>query len=610
MVRFIRSFVFIFCCFLILQSCKDYSKNTVNTPVIKIQAIGNLQRFAPFAKVTGQTKVHIKAAKNEYEGFQAIISADQAVSQVDVSMSVLRNKQGHELTDIKIYREHYIRVDISTPDSPYKPQAWSDILLEKNITQAIHSHNSYQAFPYDLMAGENLPIWVDIYVPENTPAGDYFAALSVNIEGQPQIQLPVTLTVWNFTLPKQVPLASSFGTASYRIAEIYGFKRDRSQIKQNKLIRAYYDLLIDHHLAPADYWDAIPEKDNNNLPNINEKIAGLGTVTQNLQYYLTQRQLKTYIYTFADTFPFNDAFTKDKLKAQRFLQYYADWCQHYAIHASCYTDPTLMDEPETAKDYAYIHKWGNFFDQLPKSTRQHINFLITEPPLAKSDGLGDLRGIVDTWIPKFYDLWQDIDYKKTNISRQQLVKGDQLWAYTALTLPINFNEFKQLNPKANALEGNYPFIWQLDYPPINYRLPTWLFHQYGVTGWLYYDTLQTGKQNPAEIWHNPASFVVQESNRELIFNGDGLLIYPGFAKEYGVDAPVPSLRLKWLREAVEDYTYIELLYQHGQANFARQQIQRIARNFADWQNDPELLMQVRDQLGSRLATIIMSGSNP
>jgi isocitrate dehydrogenase kinase/phosphatase len=103
---------------------------------------------------------------------------------------------------------------------------------------------------------------------------------------------------------------------------------------------------------------------------------------------------------------------------------------------------------------------------------------------------------------------------------------------------------------------------------------------------------------------------VQESNRELIFNGDGLLIYPGFAKEYGVDAPVPSLRLKWLREAVEDYTYIELLYQHGQANFARQQIQRIARNFADWQNDPELLMQVRDQLGSRLATIIMSGSNP
>jgi hypothetical protein len=596
--------------FLLLSACLDISNDNLNSKTITIQAVGNLQRFAPFEKVKGQTAIHIKAAKNEYEGFQAIINSNLPSSQVDITLSPLLNQQGERLSNIKIYRERYIDVTVSTPDSPYAPQAWPDILLEKNINNDKHVKPSYQAFPYNLTAGENLPIWVDVYVPSNATAGDYVATLNVLVDGKLQAQLPIKLTVWDFTLPKQIPLASSFGTASYRIAEVYGFNRDRKQAKQNTLIRAYYDLLIDHHLAPIDYWDAVPEKDQNDLPNVNEKIAGLGTVTQNLQYYLTKRKLNTYIYTFADNFPFADALAKDKLKAQRFLKSYIDWCQHYATNATCYTNPTLMDEPETAQDYAYIKKWGRFFDELPKPSRQKINFLITEPPLANPKGLDDIRGIVDTWIPKFYDLWQDIDYKKTNISHQQLAKGDQLWAYTALTLPMNFVEFQQVNPKADALLGNYPFIWQLDYPAINYRLPTWLFHQYGVTGWLYYDTLQTGKKNAVDIWHNPASFIVQERDHELIFNGDGLLIYPGFADDYGLDAPVPSLRLKWLREAVEDYVYIELLYQHGQVDFAHQQIQRIARNFADWQNDPELLMQVRDQLGSRLATIITSGSKP
>lgn len=595
---------------LSLTACLDTSDNNLNLHSITIQAIGNLQRFAPFEKVKGQAAIHIKAAKNEYEGFQAIIKANQTTRQIDVSLSPLINQQGQRLSDIKIYRERYINVNTPTPDSPYAAQAWPDILLEKDINKTKQVKPSYQAFPYDLTAGENLPIWVDIYVPANAIAGDYSATLSVLVNGETQAQLPIKLTVWDFTLPKQIPLASSFGTASYRIAEVYGFKRDRTQAKQNRLIRSYYDLLIDHHLAPVDYWDAVPERASNDLPNINEKIAGLGTVTQNLQYYLQQRKLNTYIYTFADAFPFEDSFDKDKLKAQRFLKSYAAWCQQYALNAKCYTNPTLMDEPETAEDYAYIKKWGDFFAELPKQTRKNIDFLITEPPLANSKSLGDIRGIVDTWTPKFYDLWQDVDYKKIGISRQQLTKGDQLWAYTALTLPMDFVKFQQLNPKADILLGNYPFIWQLDYPAINYRLPTWLFHQYGVTGWLYYDTLQTGKQDAGDIWHNSASFIVQEQNRELVFNGDGLLIYPGFADDYGLDAPVPSLRLKWLREAVEDYIYIELLYQHGQADFARQQIQRIARNFADWQNDPALLMQVREQLGSRLATIITSGSKP
>ena len=88
----------------------------LNLHSITIQAIGNLQRFAPFEKVKGQAAIHIKAAKNEYEGFQAIIKANQTTRQIDVSLSPLINQQGQRLSDIKIYRERYINVNTPTPD--------------------------------------------------------------------------------------------------------------------------------------------------------------------------------------------------------------------------------------------------------------------------------------------------------------------------------------------------------------------------------------------------------------------------------------------------------------------------------------------------------------
>ena len=79
---------------LSLTACLDTSDNNLNLHSITIQAIGNLQRFAPFEKVKGQAAIHIKAAKNEYEGFQAIIKANQTTRQIDVSLSPLINHKG------------------------------------------------------------------------------------------------------------------------------------------------------------------------------------------------------------------------------------------------------------------------------------------------------------------------------------------------------------------------------------------------------------------------------------------------------------------------------------------------------------------------------------
>ena len=71
----------------------------------------------------------------------------------------------------------------------------------------------------------------------------------------------------------------------------------------------------------------------------------------------------------------------------------------------------------------------------------------------------------------------------------------------------------------------------------------------------------------------------------------------------GFDGPVPSLRLKWLRDSMDDYDYIALLKAHGEEAYALDQVRTLARGVDDWEMDPSLLYAARQQLGTRLAQI-------
>jgi hypothetical protein len=369
-------------------------------------------------------------------------------------------------------------------------------------------------------------------------------------------------------------------------------------VADNRLIRAYNDFMLDHYLTPESLWDASPEADAQGKPDFQRKFAGLGTVTDNMRHYMQEKHASTYTYVFADSYPFADPLGKDRKKAQQFMREYAGWCAAQAGAERCYTDPSFVDEPDTREAYQYARRWGEFFDEVRLPKGEKIRFQVSEPPLNENPALGSLLGAVDVWIPKFYDLWRDVDHLGKNVVGQRLAAGEEVWAYTALVL--DFAEYRKSNPRADVLAGNYPPVWQLDFPAINYRLPTWLFHRYGVTGLGYWDALAWSAGT--DIWHDAASFI-SDNPPGIVFNGDGLLVYPAKQAQAGFDAPLASLRLKWIRASVEDYMYIDLLVQAGETAFVNQQLGRIARNFGDWDNNPALLMQVRQALGERLASL-------
>ena len=566
-------------------------------PDLRVQAIGAMDRFAPFEAVTGQDRVTIFAARNEYEGFQFVITAgERSLRNVQVAVSQLKHSTGVTLPQPNVFRERYVRVSTPSPYSPYAPQLWPDILLPAldNTTVA----DAYRAFPQNLSAKENLPVWVDTFVPMDALPGQYTGVVTVTAEGLPAQTLPIQLTVWDFALPKRSPLRTVFGTNGYRVAEIYGFDRHANESKNNQIIRAYNDFLLDHYLSPESLWDAAPEANSKGLPDFSRQIAGLGTVSENIQHYVQDKQVTAYTYVFADTYPFRDPLGKERLTAQTFIREYAQWCAKYVGAERCYTNPSFVDEPNSAEAYAYAKRWGGFFDEAQKQTTQKIRFQVSEPPLNESPALGDLTGAVDVWIPQFYDLWRDVDYLHKNVVGQRLAAGEEIWAYTSLV--SNWDEYKKIKPTVDAKLGGYPPVWQMDFPAINYRIPTWFFHQYGVTGLGYWDTVAWS--NGTDVWTDATSFI-SEHPSGIRFNGDGLLVYPGKQETVGFNAPIASLRLKWIRESIEDYMYWELLKQSGDEAFAQQQRQSFARHLGDWDNKPEQLMQVRQALGERLAKI-------
>ena len=83
-----------------------------------------------------------------------------------------------------------------------------------------------------------------------------------------------------------------------------------------------------------------------------------------------------------------------------------------------------------------------------------------------------------------------------------------------------------------------------------------------------------------------------------------MLFYPG--EKVGVEGIVPSMRMKWIRDGVEDYEYIEMLKNLGEAEFALKISRSIGANWHNWTKDSENLLAARLELGNKIAEIMQS----
>lgn len=476
-----------------------------------------------------QTEIDLYAARGEYEPFQiGIHASNSGLRNVNVVVSDLSAANNRIISNknITLYREHYVRVTHSSPNkkgstNPSLGTGWyADGLIpfinpesKKDITGA-----ELDAVPFNLKAGNNQPIWVDIFVPRKTQAGDYEGTYTVNSD-QGAIAGKIHLKVWDFELPIKPSLNSEF---------TFYEREDKSEMIE----------LLKHKLMPDAHFNPAYEPELMKQWGLRSRSlpfwSGANVSTCKMAPAPSLKKIKT---------------TAAKHESGLFL---------YARYADEIDNCSNLIEP--------VKEWARNFHQAGVATA----LAMTPTPALYDDGSGTGRTAVDIWIvlPEVYDEARD---RITEV----LQKGNKVWSYNAL------------------VQDGYSPKWQIDFEPINYRIhPGFISQSLGLTGILYW-RVDLWTKDP---WKDVQTYF--QKKYKHYFPGEGMLFYPG--KQVGIKGVVPSMRLKWLREGVEDYEYLEILKNLDRQQWALSLARRVGLDWKHWTRDTNLLESVRRQLGEEI----------
>jgi hypothetical protein len=215
--------------------------------------------------------------------------------------------------------------------------------------------------------------------------------------------------------------------------------------------------------------------------------------------------------------------------------------------------------------YPTIKQWANNMHQAGIK-----NLISMSPtPALYSDGSGTGRSAVDIWVllPLMYNR------SKTQVG-EVLKKGDSVWSYNTL------------------VQDAYSPKWLIDFDPVNFRIqPGFISQSLNLSGLLYWRI----DKWPSDPWNNVNN---AGSYSSANYPGEGMLVYPG--EPVGVKGVVASMRLKWLRDGVQDYDYVQILKDLGKGDLAMQIAHSVGSDWTNWTRDPSAIESARQKLGEAI----------
>ena len=540
-----------------------------------------------------QTGAVLYAAKGEVQAFQIVINGGTSgLDGVDAALSTpLTTAEGTALPAqaAVFYREHF--VSISKPSNGgaggAKAGSYPDALIpfRNPITGERLTGGTYVPAPFQVSAGQNQVIYVEVVVPDPAAAGVYSGAVSITTSGGVFAVVPVTLTVWNFAIPKKPSLRSAFhdydsehliGPAKY-----YGYQQDSPEHKS--LAIAMDEGLLANRVVPEipvySYFNIDDNGHISQSPVDNDKLMALVSRPERSDF-------KLY---FEEHGPFNDPLGADRQKTMTYLNEAYQWFDSRGLAGKLWLRP--QDEPQTTADFLKTQAFADLIHAGNPNLPVAITGDFDQPGFDQF-----LFGRLNTFVMGF----GAFDPVK---AAQQQAQGEQFWSYTGL---VEYPE----NPS--------PY-WQIEFPLLNFRIIPWIDYRYGLRGMLYWTTANWNEIRARG--HSPWSDPCSVTSGGDCFNGDGMLVYPGKEVGYVIPAgtygslstapvygPVPSLRLKSIRDGMQDYELLKLAAAKNPVAAMDVAVSvgcvDAGRNcFHAWNSDPDALMRARVRLGEIVAGV-------
>jgi hypothetical protein len=537
-----------------------------------------LAKVRPFDPVPNAPakSVDLYAGRNEFEPFQIVLRGkSKDLSGVDIGFSDFHSADGAEISanNVTVYLEEF--VNLKRPSSIEGGDGlWPDPLIPRVDRYANEARN---AFPFTVRRDRNQPLWVDVYVPAAAHPGQYTGSALVSLGGRVQFSVPIKLTVWRFVLPSTSTLKSSFG-----LNGVNALKQHRGRYTNDEdlhsIIGLYTKAALLHRIS-TNGGSMEPPRFSYNAGRMQldwrEYDAEVGpfldgaAIPKGEPLYgarATSAEIRT-----------PSAFETEEQEKL----YWTEWTKHFQRNG--WGDRLflyLWDEP-ASRDFPEVLKRGRMSAEVEPSLRS----LVTVPFTQK------LAGVVQIWVPL--------------VNCLELKPGfpdfcdatPPLGSYARQTQPHTSLWFYQscASHGCNIVGGQYFTGWPayvIDASGAANRVMQWVAWKYRMEGELYYSMNEAYRQDN-DPWVNIRLFGG---------NGDGTLFYPGRPDRIGgrSDIPIESIRLKLIREGMEDYEYLALLAKLDGRQSADQYAGQIVKAPYLWESRPEVFLKVRQNLGESL----------
>jgi hypothetical protein len=528
--------------------------------------------------------VTLAAARGETQGFQIVVyGGSSGLPSLDASIET-PVETSFNPAPLTFYREHYTSIATSSyhGEGGARPGVYPDALIPfLNPFTGQRLAPTPVLGPFEAPAGENAAMYVEAKIPATAPAGVYSSTISVTSAGRVIASIPLTLTVWDFAIPEKPSLHSAFqdydsehliGPARY-----YGYAPSSPQ--HQAVSTAMDEILLAHRLVPeipvASYFHldsgghlTQSKADNDRVERIANRAA-----RSDLKLLFVQHE------------PFRDPLHADREKAITYLRESYDWFESRGLLDKVWL--RTHDEPHSSNQFRETLEFANLIHEANPHWRVAITGGFDHAGFERI-----LFGHLDMFIMGF-----------DSFEPSKISAAAGFWSYTALV---------------QSPEHPSPY-WQIDFPLLNFRIAPWINYRYGLRGLLYWTTAYWNEIRTRG--HSPYTDACSVAVHDQCYNGDGLLVYPGLEAGYtipqnaygefspaAVYGPIPSLRLKALRDGMQDYELLTLAAQKnppaamdaalsvGCAGDAR------ANCFHHWNPDPQALFQLR----LRLADLIQN----
>jgi hypothetical protein len=553
----------------------------------------------------------LHGARGEYVSFQLVLTtnSETPLKGIEVSMKPFEMNR-HPL---KILPELFLEwsVQVKSNSTGYPKAAlgtgwYPDALIPFKYIQQGDQSLKVNAWVYPLQLPDfnnriehqkSQVIWVDQYIPfekASAKTGVYRSGISVTINDVTKT-IPVELNIWDFAIPNENQLKASL--------QHEGFVSSMNDQQELEI----YQLMKRNRVAVMDpTYKPVMTKTGKTVSNDWKKFD------QRLKKYLTGAAFtREYGYDYGPGYG---------TPVETFLLPFDVYGKHDTKGWPDIGNPAVERRPENRQ--AYIN--------IIRNVRNHLKPLINPKT---TDVTVYLNGLDESYFPEAWDrmayygnLFRTeypeaefrVDGAYTDTAMQVIENAISSWAVHTIEFDKErFAKYAKMGikqwlygpmiyeSKVNSWVGSSTFT---DLPLVNDRAISWSAWKYKAHSWISWGVGAGWKAAwyDPETWKSANDGGNADGYDEKKMNGNGMLVYsPGIIPN--VKAACPSIRLKAMRNGVQEYEYMKMLAALDKddrrvINIVNQVIDNPFGNNAVgkikvWSYDPKKWDNTREELG-------------